>query len=359
MTSYRYVFGELLTGKVIGEVPLYGVNAMSRLNDAGELRGSVNFDQTGQDNQDLASMFIPGRSFVVMEREDFPVWGGIVWSRTYQSQAKVCQMYCRSWEAFPGKQRMPTFVRLATEQVNIFRDLWNTMQADPQRDIGVVVPPSFPTVLAKSVSVDSFDDKYYGDVMSELADADNGFDWTIDTSKVEGAYVKTLRIGYPTLGSPFGSSSVTFEYPGPILNYYETASISSSGTHIRGIGGGEGSSMLISDVVHTGLLANGWLRYDVSVPLKFLDNQAILNGVTAQQAAVRKAPTVVIKAQVKGNLDPVFGSYSLGDGCEVKITDPMHPGGMSVQTRLTQWVLRPQNDEQTEEVDLVFEGEDL
>lgn len=360
MTSYTYIFGELRTGKVIGEVPMYGVNVMRRLNAAGELRASFNFDQSGQDNDTLASMTIPGRSFVIMEREGFPVWGGIVWSGTYQSQAKVYQMYCRSFEAYPDKQRMPSFSRLATEQRNIFRDLWNVMQADPERNVGVVVPTSFPTVLAKSVVVDSFDDKYFGEVMADVANADDGFDWTIDISRTGGVYVKTLRLGYPTLGTPFEVGSTVFEYPGAILNYYETASIGSSGTHVRGVGGGEGSAMLISDVNHTDLISNGWPRWDVSVPLKFIDSQAILDAVVAREGQIRRAPAVVIKATVKGDQDPTFGSYGLGDACQVVIKDPKHPSGTAIQTRLTQWVLRPQiGDEQTEEVDLVFEGDDL
>jgi hypothetical protein len=76
MTACTYIFGDLLTGQIIGEIPLYGVS-MSKGMATGDLRGSFQLDQTGQSNSTLLSATIPGRCYVVCERAGVPVWGGI------------------------------------------------------------------------------------------------------------------------------------------------------------------------------------------------------------------------------------------------------------------------------------------
>lgn len=360
MTEYTYVFANLRTGAIIGEIPLFGTYCARRLNDSGEFQGAFQLDQTGQNNDDLLSMTIPGRCFVVMEREGTPVWGGPVWSRTYQSQAKVVQIYCRGFEVYPSRIFTGDYT-ITDDQLNIFTDIWNTIQSVPQRNIGISVPSTvFPDEVVRTVDVKSYDYRTFGQVINDMANGAFGFDWTIDIGRVDNVYVKSLRFAYPNLGTSIGPNSIVFEYPGAILNYYETASMADAGTNIFVLGQGEGSDMLASSFVHQDLIDNGWPEWHIDISQKDITDQDMLESITQQEAINRRPPMVVDKITIRGNADPIFGSYGLGDSALLVFTDPMHPNTTEVEVRIAEWILRPQiSDESSEEVDIVFAGGDL
>src|SRR3954463_15169497 len=122
MPRVSYVFGDVLTGAVIQEIDCQGVS-MSRGFGQGELRASFQLDQSGKDNRDLLAATQEGRCFVIAERNDQPIWGGIVWSRTYQSQAKIFELYCRAFEHYPEYRFVRTDLSYTNqEQLNIFID---------------------------------------------------------------------------------------------------------------------------------------------------------------------------------------------------------------------------------------------
>lgn len=362
MTLMSYLFGDVLTGSIIEEIDLQGVS-MTRAFGAGELRAAFQLDQTGKSNRDLLAATEEGRCFVVCERDAQPVWGGIIRTRTYQSQAKIFQLYCRSWEHYPEDRFIfsatgtePAIEYADIEQRNIFVNLWTHLQATastPQ----ITLPSSFPDSVLKSVTVRGYEFKTYRRVMDQIANGFDGFDWTIDVARVDGAYTKTLRIGYPTLGSVF---PLDFDYPGPILNYWQNGSMSERGTHVYGLGAGEGSVMLSQEVIHADLLSTGFPRYDVDVSLKDVNDAATLTSLTMQAALNRKAGIPIFTIEVKGDQEPEFGSYGLGDAVRLNFNDPRHINHIDqvFSTRILGWEYYPASDEHVEFTRLTFEGED-
>lgn len=360
MAAVTYLFGDLLTGSIIEEIPLQSVS-MTRAFGAGEFRCSFSLDQTGKANRDLLAATEGGRCYVICERDAQPIWGGIVWTRTYQSQAKVFQLYCRGFEHYPERRFVlgspdPVFSNTNIEQRNIFLNLWTHMQATantPQ----IALPSPFPDAVLKSATINSFEFKTYRRAMDTLADGFDGFDWTIDVARIGGAYTRTLRIGYPTLGSTI---PLDFDYPGPTLNYWQNDSMGERGTHIYGIGAGEGSAMLSQEVIHADLLSSGFPRYDVDLSLKDISDAATLASLTTQGALNRKAGVPIFTVEVKGDQVPEFGSYGLGDAARLNFIDPRHINHVDqvFNTRILGWEYYPPEDEHVEFARLVFEGED-
>lgn len=352
-----YVFGDLLTGRPIEEISLSGVS-MSRGFGQGEFRGSFQLDQTGKSNRDLLEASQEGRNYIIAERNGTVVWGGYVWSRTYQSQAKIYELYCRAWEHYPeARFVLNDFTYSGIEQRNIFIDLWNQMMSDPH-SLLVTMPSSFPNALLKDIEVKEFEFKTYRQVMDEVSAGYDGFDWTIDTDRVGGAYTRTMRIGYPQLGAV---DPLIFDYPGQITNYWMNGSMVQHGTHIFGIGAGEGSTALQQLVYHADLLNGGFPRFDISVMLKDITSPSVLSTLTQQAAIIQKAGRPTITAEIKGDLAPEFGSYGLGDACRIDFNDPAHPdpATRSFSSRILGWEYYPPQDETVENVRLVFEGGDL
>jgi len=360
MATVRYIFGDVLTGEIVADIPLYGCS-MAKAIASGELRGSFQLDQTGQDNATLLAATVPGRCYVVCEREGFPIWGGIVWTRTYQSQAKVHQLYCRGFEHYPERRLIRSdFEMTDTEQVNIFLALWEDMQADAN-SIRVNLPSAFPSDNLKSLTIKESEFKTYRDAMGELANASDGFDWTIDTSRIDNAYIFTLRIGSPLLGNQNPENATYFDYPGSITNYWQNESMANTGTHIYGIGTGEGSTMLTVEVIHDDLISQNFPRYDVDVSMKSVTDINVLTDLTVQAAIMRKALAPVLTVETKADKHPEMLTYNIGDLCVVTMQDPKHTdlSDQVKQARLIGFEYYPASDSSVEMSRLVFEGDDL
>lgn len=361
MTEYRYIFGSLRAERVLAEIPLYGVNMNMEMNVGGDFQGTFELDMTGYSNRDLMDATEPGRCWVACERNGTCIWHGYIWTRTYSAQSKSMQLFAQSFEKYPEKRRILQDLSYTNvEQRNIFIDMWRLMMQANGSDINVILPimNSFATVVPKTVDVLFSDNRYYNEVMSAIADAGNGFDWYIDPIKVGMLYQKNLLIGYPTLGVNPGPGGVVFEYPGNMTQYYYTEAMADAGTNVFVVGSGEGDTQILGVQEDTNLINSGFVRWDVNVSRTDVDDQATINSIAIQEIQRRRPPMPVIKVQVKTNLEPVFGSYNLGDICTIRIQDARFPSpGLNVQKRLLRWELTPQSSDNSEEAMLIFDGD--
>jgi len=354
VADVRYVFGDALTGRVIEEIALQGVNVSEGI-DGGEFQGSFGFNQTGKNNDELIGATLPGKSFVVVERNDQPIWGGLVWSRSYQSQAEVVQVYAKTYDQYPVKRVIDFDISItSTDPRNIMRTLYDTMQTDPY-SLRVDVPAAFTTLTTMDLEVFGSELKTFRTVIDQVAA--NNFEWRIAWGRIGGAYVKTLVIGQPTIGQILSDNSITFEYPGNILNFYRNDTIAQSGTNIFGVGAGEGTSMPIIESVHVDLQENNWPRLDTQISRKDIEDVALLTQVTQEQAAVLKAPSTIYTVQMKADRDPEFTDWSLGDACRLVLNSGI--GVVRQPARILRWEYTPPQSDSVEEVSLTFEGDDL
>lgn len=358
---YKYVFGEARSGRIIAEIPMYGVSMNVQLNGAYDFQGAVQADMTGISNRTLASATEPGRTFVVVERNGVPVWDGHVTARTYQASSKNYQVFARSLTGYPYRVKINTdyypngLSVSGQEQTSLFLSLWSTLQSRPDSDIRVVLPSPLSTGVLRSLDVQEYEDKYFGDVMDEVANGNDGFDWRIVTSKVAGEYVRNMQIGYPTIGTA-DNNALVFEYPGPVMQYWRTDSVGNAGTHIHGLGSGQGEDMLRSKVVHQNLLDAGYLRWDYDVQFKEVTNQGNLDGLTNDAAQrIARPPNRRYTIELHGSSQPEFGTYLVGDSCTLRFEDAAHPGGYERQARIVGWRLTPPSGAEVEKVGVYFE----
>jgi hypothetical protein len=357
MSGIRYVFGRLSDRTVLAELTLEGVSMSSMLNDWGTFRATVRLDATGADNLDVINATVPGACFMVAERDDVVLWDGIVWSRTYDSLGKDLQLTCRQYEAYADKVFMGDYA-ISADPRNIMRDLWTTLQAQTYCNLGINIPSAFLAASTVDLSTLATDKKTYLTNMQALADGVEGFDWKIVTTKDGYNYRRELHIGSPALGTS-DPSGMSFEYPGNIFNYWKTDGITNAGTHMFVLGDGDGSDIIVGTYVAQDLLDSGFNRFDVSYPRKDMDNPDLVQSFADQIGPQRRPPFTSLKVQVKGDLEPIFGSYGLGDSCTVAIMDARHPLGFQSVARLVAWNYTPQSDESSDEVQLVFEGDEL
>lgn len=363
MAEMSYIFGDATTGLIIEEIRLQGVSFKNSF-DGGEFRAAFYLDQSGKDNDTLISATEPGRTFVVVERDGVVLGDYIVWTRTYQSQAKVMQIYGIPYKDYVNTRLVDVDITYYdVEQLALLINLYQAMQADPN-SIKVQLPSaaSVPSTVLKTVEVWADDLKTYGSVIDSIANATDGFDWDIQTSRTADGkgYLRQLIYGYPHLGAAADAGDPVFSYidtpngqGGNILNYWCNDSMGSAATNFFGIGADD----LTSKYVHTDLLNSGFPRYDAIIERTDVTDQGNLNTSVAQQANLLKAPLSVLTAEVHAEADPEFGTYSKGDACKIEIIDARFPNGLTRNTRIYGWEYYPPDDENVEYVRLTFEGE--
>jgi hypothetical protein len=142
------------------------------------------------------------------------------------------------------------------------------------------------------------------------------------------------------------------------LNYWQNDTIGGAGTNIFGIGAGEGDAMTQVEVVHDGLLLNGFPRLDQTVSLKNIEDVDSLEALTQTQASLVKTPMPVYTVELKADREPVFTDWVLGDYSQLIFKDPLHPEGLNWPARILKWEYDPPSSDGAEQVRLTFEGED-
>jgi hypothetical protein len=88
IAEYKYIFCDFVTDEVIAEIPLKDVSYGRNIRDAGTLSGSIPvIDDTF--NLDLYGNTLPGKTSIYVLRNNVCVWGGIIWSRTYNIKERT------------------------------------------------------------------------------------------------------------------------------------------------------------------------------------------------------------------------------------------------------------------------------
>lgn len=361
---YTYVVTDLLSGSVYGELPLHGVTFDRQINKPGNWQGSANLDNPLIDNGDLLSWTLPGRTSVYVYRNNQIVWGGIIWSRTYQSQAKSLQLTAQSFESYLYKRiyRPPSVVKYNEAQCSILNKLVDSAQRDQLYSaIGIQLDLTLPTVdVVRELTVNPWDMKSYGEIIDDpLMNFDDSPEYTIECFEEAGIPRKRLLVDYPRLGRAGTLSPLVIDYPGNILNYYWSESASQSANAVWATGDGDEGAQV------TGY-ANNQVYFDAGYAL--LERHETHSGVTVQatinnhaQSDLQKfvLPRISKTIQIKADEQPEFGTYLLGDDASLQILDTRFPDpGLEATVRVVGWNVTPSSSEAVEEIALILEGDD-
>lgn len=108
--EYRYFLTDLLSNQVISEVPFKGVSYERANRRAGSFSGSIPFIEATK-GLDLYEATMPGRTGIYIMRNDVCVWGGIIWTRSYDVGSRTLEVN--------GSEFISYFYR---------RHIWQTIQ---------------------------------------------------------------------------------------------------------------------------------------------------------------------------------------------------------------------------------------
>lgn len=363
MATYRYLIGDLLAGDIYLELPFFGMYFTRRLNKAGSATFSfiLGSSDSGYNDAEILENTKPGKSVLYIERNGSLVWGGIVWSRTYESQGNTLNFTAQTFESFFYKQYLEDdFNRTEVDQRQILADLIATLQAKPYANLNIVIPTSFNTsnAITRTVNYYPYQMWSFGKTIENMIEYDEGFDYTIDVSyDGSGNPIKQLLTDN-VLGQSVDTTQAVFDYPGNIKNYYFPDSASMAAVSVLGFGDGEEADMLRSKYVNVDLLAEGYPDLQMTLSGRDITVQETLASQTYAKAIASRIPINIPTIVVNPELEPTFGSWFLGDYIKVHIEDVRFPNGTDILARIIGFNAKPPSSENQEELTLIIAGDE-
>lgn len=154
--EYRYFTTDLLTNRLLAEIPFTSVSYSRSLVEAGRFSGDIPIIADTY-NLDLYNTTLPGKTALYIVRNNVCVWGGIIWSRNYSLIDKVLSVGASEFTSYLSH-----------------RVVWKTWSSDYEATAEVV----------DGVATITLSNGQYGFEVNEAI----WLDWGIDYAKYTGYF---------------------------------------------------------------------------------------------------------------------------------------------------------------------------
>ena len=346
MAFYRYLFCDLVTNAVKAELPLTSVTYGQELNAAGSFSGHILLSDLRQNGYDIDAATTPSRTAVYVDRDGTIVWGGIIWSRTYDSDSQRLTVAGREFESYFEHRRITTnyIAPAGRDQFTVVQDLFNAAQAATGGNIGVVVPSiTSGQTLASVLPIFAYEKRPVLDVCRELSRQASpyGFDFAIDCAyDTSGNIVKTLNLSYPRRGKVYVANSTNspmIEMPGNMVSYSLPEDGNSVVNKMYGIGAGSNEGQYQSTYTDSGAIAAGYALLEGTTSLSQILNPTIVDSMTQAAQIAKATPVQVLNVVWDGYTDPTPGNFGTGDDFRIRITDARFSSTNNIVRRLAKF----------------------
>lgn len=351
--QWRYAATDLRTGRVLADtVPLI-VQSWTRVRGGtGPMTAALPL--TGDPT--YLNMLKPRSTVIWALGDGQPYWGGILWGRPHRSALsdQTLPLSLSSVESIFDKRRINDNLGYTNlDQIEIFRRVVTYALGKKYGEVGGFTMDTAATSgVLRSRTYLGTDHTNVLNALQDLADVDNGFEWTIDPAWINGTSLGwQLRFGYPQIGND-STTNLVMNFPGVVVDYAwpQDGSASVNSTLAVGDTPTGGATQMISGAGHGVDTAD----LDAGMPLledtrsyggQGITDVATLNSHADQDVAVESGDTVNPSLVLRNDFEPRLGRYSLGDTVMVNAVSNIHPApGLQVATRIAQITANPATD---------------
>jgi hypothetical protein len=317
MSDYRFLWADLLTGDVQGEVPVESASFSHILNAPGAcgLTIPLRSNKPGNVATLTESSFAPARTSIFVSRDDVLLWGGILWSVDADVEQNALTANATGFHSYFRKRLLridKTYA--ATEQVDIAVDLLDYAIAQP----GGMVPVTTTTAAATGVTRDrtywEYERKNIGELIEQLSAVQNGFDFRYEPRWDGSSLGVNFVVSYPRTGR---NTDIVLELGANV----ELLSLTNDGTQmanqVDALGGGQGPDTPIRTARDTSILSTYPLLEDVTSHTDVISGDTLQEHAEARLDSGRRAIKIPTVRLSKGSI-PGLGDYVIGDQVRVK-----------------------------------------
>jgi hypothetical protein len=362
VAHYTYLATDLVTNKVLGELPVNNASLDCQLNKPGNMSSGMHMDDKRINNDELLARTTPGKTAFWAYRENQIVWGGVVLTREYQSNGKSLVLTGQTFECYPARRFPRSVLGITTQNLTMGQGaginyLIQQLQSIASGNIGIL-PANVPLVdTSISFTINGYDlATSYDDIIQSIVTRSAGPDYTIAWQEDgNGLPQKLLVVGTP-IGNPVGQTDLTVDYPGPVVDYIYNENSSSGNNQWWAVGDGDGAAAIVGSAGDANAFTSGYPIWEGVNQYSGVTDQATISSHAQSDLFSLDIPLVTHHVDLFGNAFPTFGSYGMGDYVVVNVTDPRFPGGSTFKVRAIGWTISPPDEGSgTEQVALVFD----
>jgi len=379
MATYKYYFYDLMTRTLLDEFggAMFGVNFSSFLSGkigskVGQFTGTFRADTPGRSVQELLDSTTPGKTALWIDRDDQPVWCGIVWSRTYQATGRTYELSAQTFESYPHEVYNTSDAALTMPCQDFVINTWNTIQGTSAYNVGVSVPSLTGVGTSIGKTFIGTDYNSWGDFIDDMVAAGAEFYISPTKDPITGVRTPKLVVGrwdlvenppttYYRIGVPVAQaliSGVDLQYPTGISEYWWPENAVQAANRVLAIGKANGASTPRQIYTNSSNIAQGYPGLDNRLTLSDIDSQTTLNSIASAQLTNAQPPILTPTIMLDGTVEGAFGSWSLGDNVKLVIDDPYRfPNGpVTGVTRIVGYSLTPSSENGPETVNLTIDS---
>ncbi len=335
MGRYTYLAARLADGQVLDELPATMFTFEETLNRPGGWSATLPLRHPRVTRSLLAEV----TSTVWAVRDGQVLGGGICWSPQADTsqgtltvggeglwalwrdgRATVTGRAGMTWAGGTGSE-----VRFnGVDQFDIVADLIGHAGAAGGRvDLPVVYhgpAPDGRSGVLRDRSYFTYEASAVGELVENLAEVIDGFDFTLDVTLVDSRVRPALHLWYPQVGR---QTDVLFEQRRNVEVLTWGADGARYANVVRGMGAGEGEDMLASTAVAASQIAQAgpYPRIETTFTAKDVKIPATLDAQTAARLATSSVVPETLSVRVVDTVDSQLGTYRCGDWVTVSCDD--------------------------------------
>lgn len=353
MPDYRYIIARAATGEVLHwNLPLTEVEFGPEKSGPGSFSGSLNpiFARAMSDMLDDA-----GDVVVLVERNSKLLWGGLLWRAEPEGPklpveaAGFTSYLHRRFDLHGNLGGRGPYIE--ADPCQVIRDVWAYAQEQPDGDLQVVVDDTKSTATTGTAkdpyTTSKSDPRNLGEIVDEMADIDDGLEWTETVTWRGRRAERRIILGAPRLGRR--REDLTFTTGANVVGEPQVIKDADSYAQwVIGLGAGEGKKR---KVVVDGV-RNGRLRLEHKLETSEKDETKLRQRTRRERLARQILPTLT-ELEITDHPAAPIEALRVGDDVRIRLYEP-HTA-YNGWCRIVGWTVRPGEGETPERVTLKLE----
>lgn len=354
---YSYLFSDLATNRRLEELPLSDVQFGQTLNKSETFQGTLTLGNPRLNVKNPYDITTPCRRCVYVLRDGVPKWGGIIWTRSYDSTTNQVTIGAADWWSYFSHRKVlpvlalnqradgqrvapdPTYVAnqpttyFGIDQNQIARNLVTQAQAAAGGNIGIQLDGSLSGIIRQE-TYNGYDNTWVSDALANLANIIDGPDILFDVGPTDsaGRPTRLLRLGTPQLGAP--GRPWRWELGGNLLSYQWPSDGTRYASRVFAAGNGTEEAALIQVSENRSRYDIGWPLAESETSYSTVSDPDDLQGHADSDQATSTLPVVVPQLVVRGEVWPTYDQIGVGDQGIVSIQDQFFTTKLTTAMRI-------------------------
>lgn len=316
MADYQVLVTDLLTGKILGELPVISASWSHVRNAPGSLDATLAISQPDDVITSLGSV-IPddaAKAGMVITRDGTIVAGGPWWTWDADLGAGTLNLHGQGWHSYVRRRTLRTDLSYTDQDQTsvIAKALVDATQTTGQAPV-ISTSDVVASGQLRDRTYNAADRNNLGQLLEDLAAVEHGFAFRYDTVR-DGDLIKGRFLTGPESGR---RTPLVFATGKNITKLTVQGDGTAVVTHVDGVGAGTGSQAIRTTQANAGLIGVYPLLDDV-VSHTDVTVASTLAAYARNRLARGKAPAVLPRVNVDPAADPILGSYVVGDVVRVR-----------------------------------------